>query len=184
MMIKHDRNFELTPQIFVGQVNLSLSNWQATIFQISIGDCVRNSQAESIETLHQYTISVQEQVIFSKAWCTMSVMKAIFEMIHLPLECRQAEGLSFSGLDQSWQFPHTTMNLGGLHCIHGKGIDKQRILDSYTLYMCHDHCLNAWKGCLGIVFGADNEACHVINNGLISPQFSSIYWNQLLTGLV
>jgi len=77
-----------------------------------------------------------------------------------------------------------TTNLGGLHRIHGKGIHKHRLIDSYRLHTCHDHCRNAWKGCLGIVFCADDEACHVVNKGLILPQISSFPCNRLLTGFV
>jgi hypothetical protein len=40
--IKQEGNFELTSRTFVGHVNLSLANSQATIIQISVGDCVRN----------------------------------------------------------------------------------------------------------------------------------------------
>jgi len=43
----------------------------------------------------------------------MPAMKTIVEMIHLPLKCRHMEGLSFSGLDQSWQFPHTPNDEAG-----------------------------------------------------------------------
>jgi hypothetical protein len=39
-MIKQDVNFELTSQTFVGHVNLSLANSQATISQIAVGDWV------------------------------------------------------------------------------------------------------------------------------------------------
>jgi len=77
-----------------------------------------------------------------------------------------------------------SMNLGGLHHIRGKGIHKHRIMDSYGLHTCHDHCRNAWKGCLGIVYCADNKACRVINKGVISPQISSFPCNQLVTGFV
>jgi len=77
-----------------------------------------------------------------------------------------------------------TMNWGSHHRIRGKGIHKHRIIDSYRLHMCHDHRWNAWKSCLGVVFCTDDEACHVVNTGLISPQISSFPCNQLLTGLV
>jgi hypothetical protein len=33
----------------------------------------------------RYTIAAREQVLLARAWCTMSAMKAIIEMIHLPL---------------------------------------------------------------------------------------------------
>jgi len=41
-MIKQEGNFELTSLTFVGHVNLSLANSQATIFWISVGDFVWN----------------------------------------------------------------------------------------------------------------------------------------------
>ena len=76
------------------------------------------------------------------------------------------------------------MNLGGLHRIYGKGIDKHPIIDSYWLHMCHDHRWNVWKHCLGIVFCTHDEACHVFNKGLISPEISSFPCNQLFTGFI
>jgi len=77
-----------------------------------------------------------------------------------------------------------TWNLGGLHCIHGQGIHKHHMIDSCRLHRCHDHDQNAWKGCSGVEFCANNEACQVVNKGLISPQISSFSCNQLLTGFV
>jgi len=77
-----------------------------------------------------------------------------------------------------------TMNLGSLHHICGKGIYKHGIIDSYRLHTCHDHRQNAWKGCLGVVFCAVNEACHIVTKGLISPQISSFPCNRLPTGFV
>jgi len=76
------------------------------------------------------------------------------------------------------------MNLGGLHHTHGKGIHKHRIMDSYRLPTCHDHRWNTWKGYLGVVFCADDEACHVVNKGRTSPLISSFSCNKLLTGFV
>ena len=115
----------------------------------------------------------------------MSAMKTIVQMVHLPLECRHVEGLSFSGLDQSWWFPHTTNYESGQSSrICGKGIHIHHIVDGYRLHMWHDHCRNAWKHCLGIVFCANNEACHVPNKGLISPQILSFPCNQLLTSVI
>ena len=73
-----------------------------------------------------------------------------------------------------------TMNLGGLHRIRGKGIHKHHIIASYMVHTCHDHRRNTWKGCLGVVFCTNDEACHVVNEGLISPQISSFSCNQLL----
>jgi len=107
-MSKQEGNFELTSCTFVGHIYLSLANSKATIFRISVGDCVQNPEIESIEVLQWYTIAAREQVIFVRAWCTLSAVKTIVEIIHLPLKCRHMEGLSFSGLDQSWRFPHTT----------------------------------------------------------------------------
>jgi len=73
------------------------------------------------------------------------------------------------------------MNLAGLHRICGKGIHTHHIIDTYRLHMCHDHRWNAWKGCLQRVFCPNNEACHVFNRWLTSPQILSVRWNQLLT---
>jgi len=106
-MIKDVGNIELASQMFVGHVNLSLANSQAAILRYTIGDFVRYLSIESIELFPQYTIATWEQVLFARAWCTMSAMKTLDEMIHLPLKCRHVEGLSLSGLDQSWRFPHT-----------------------------------------------------------------------------
>jgi len=98
------------------------------------------------------------------------------------------------GTWRTWVSPHwinpgdflipRTMNLGGLHRIRSKGIHKHCIIDCYRLHMCHDHHQNTRKGCQGIVFCADDEAYHVVNNGLISPPISSISCNQLLTCVV
>ena len=74
--------------------------------------------------------------------------------------------------------------MGGLDRIRGKGIHKYRIIDSYRIHTCHDHCWNASKGCLGVVFCPNDEACHVVNKGLISPQISSFPCDQLLTGFI
>jgi hypothetical protein len=40
--ISQGGNFDLTSQTFVGHINLSLANSQATIFQISVGSSVQN----------------------------------------------------------------------------------------------------------------------------------------------
>jgi len=64
-----------------------------------------------------------------------------------------------------------TPNLGSLHRNCGKGIQKHHCIDSYRLHTCHDHRQNAWKGCLRIVFCANNKDCHIVNNGLISSDF-------------
>jgi len=77
-----------------------------------------------------------------------------------------------------------TMNLGRLHCIRGKQIHKHWIIDRYRLHMCHDHHQNAWNWYLCVVFCDDNEACHVVNKGLILPQIVSFPCNKLLTGFV
>ena len=47
-------------------------------------------------------------MIFLRAWCRIPVMKTIVEMIHLPLKCTHVVGLRFTGLHQSWWYPHTT----------------------------------------------------------------------------
>ena len=77
-----------------------------------------------------------------------------------------------------------TMNLGGLHRICHNGTLKHRIISSYRLHTCHDHCQTTWKCCLGGGFCADIEASHVIKKGLIVPHISSFPCNQLLTSLV
>jgi len=76
------------------------------------------------------------------------------------------------------------MNLGGLHRIRGKGIHKHHIIDCYRFHAHHDHRRNAWKGFLGVVFCTNDEACYVLNKGLILPQISSVPYNQLLTGFI
>jgi len=40
--MKQVRNFDLTSRMFVGHVNLSLENSQATIFETSVDDVVQN----------------------------------------------------------------------------------------------------------------------------------------------
>jgi hypothetical protein len=77
-----------------------------------------------------------------------------------------------------------SMNLGGLHRMCGKWIQKHHIFDSDRLYMCHDRCWNAWKGCLGMVFCANDEACNIFNKGLILPLSASCWCNQLLTSFI
>ena len=54
----------------------------------------------------------------------------------------------------------------------------------YRLHMCHEHRLNAWKSCQGVVFCANTDACHIVNEWLILRQISSCPWNNLLIGLV
>jgi len=49
--IELEGNIELTSQTFVGHVNLSLANSQATIFRISVGDFVRTLEIELIEVM-------------------------------------------------------------------------------------------------------------------------------------
>jgi len=77
-----------------------------------------------------------------------------------------------------------TMNQGGIQRICGKGIPKHCIMDGYRLHSCHEHCWNAWKSCLCVVFCACDEACHVINKVLILPQIFCCPCIQLLIGLV
>ena len=77
-----------------------------------------------------------------------------------------------------------TMNLGGLHSLHGNRIPKHRIIESYSPRTCYEYHHNAWKGCLGVVYCGDDEACHVINKGLISPQIPWFPCNQLLTRFI
>jgi len=66
-MIKQEGCFELTSQSFVGHVNLSFANSQATSFRIFVGDFVRNPEIKSLEVLQQYTIAPWEQVICAGA---------------------------------------------------------------------------------------------------------------------
>jgi len=98
--IQQEGNFALTSQTFVGHVNLILSNSQAPIFWISVGDWVQNPWIESIEALPRYTIAVREQTVCVRGWRRMIAMEKIVEMINLPLKYWHVEGLSFSGLDQ------------------------------------------------------------------------------------
>jgi hypothetical protein len=46
--IKQEGNYKLTSQTFMGHVDLCMANSQATIFWISVGNCVRNPEIESI----------------------------------------------------------------------------------------------------------------------------------------
>jgi len=74
----------------------------------------------------------------------LSAMRDFVERIHLPPKCTHLEGLSFSGLITPGNYPiPPTMNVGGIHRICGKGIHKHRIIDSYRLLTCHEHCWNA-----------------------------------------
>ena len=52
------------------------------------------------------------------------------------------------------------------------------------LHTCHDNCRNAWRHCQGVLFCADDEACHVFNKELISLHISSFPCNQFLTSFV
>jgi len=76
------------------------------------------------------------------------------------------------------------MNLGSLHHMGGNGIHKHHIINGYEIHTCHDHCWNAWKSCVGIVFCADDEACHSVNTELILRTISRFPSNQLLSGLI
>ena len=100
--------FKLTSQRLMRHLNLSPANSQAIILRITVCDDVRSPSIESIEDLQRYSIAAQHQMIIARVWCTLSVMKPILETIYLPPKCKHVEGFSFSGLDQSWQFPHTT----------------------------------------------------------------------------
>ena len=76
------------------------------------------------------------------------------------------------------------MNLSNLHRILGRGIHKHRMIESYSIHTCRDHRWNARKRSLGVVFYADNETCHVVSTGHISPDDSSFPCNQLFAGFV
>jgi len=140
---------------------------------------------ESIEFLPRFTIAAWEHVIFVTAWCTISPMKITIEMIHLPRNvgtCRVWVSLGWFN-PGNFLIPPST-NLDGLHRIHGNGIHKHHVIDSYRLHRCHDYRQNTWKSWLGIVFCADNEACHCAKEGFILPQISSFPCNPLLTRLI
>jgi len=77
-----------------------------------------------------------------------------------------------------------TMNMGGLQCICGKRIHNLCISDISRLHTCRDHRQNVWKSCLGVVFCAEDEACHIINKALLSSQISSFPCHQLITSFV
>ena len=82
-------------------------------------------------------------------------------------------------------FPITpTINLGGLHCIHGRGIHTHPMIDCYRLDMCHDHRWNTGRHCVGIVICAHDDACNVVNKVPISPQISGVPCNQSLAFFV
>jgi len=106
--IEQEVNFELTSRRFVGHVNLSFANSQATIFRIQLGDCVWNASISSNDVLQRYTKAAWEQVFLARAWSTMSAMKTTIEIMYSPLKCRHMEGLSLSGLDRSWWCPDTS----------------------------------------------------------------------------
>jgi len=108
IMIKQDMNIGLTWWTFAGHVTLSLANSLATILESSVGNLIRNPSLGSIELLQRYTIAACEQITNARTWCTISAMKTIVKIIHLPLKCRHMEDLSFSGLNWFWRFPHTT----------------------------------------------------------------------------
>ena len=130
-------------------------------------------------------IAAQEQIIFAKAWCTLSGMETISRWFILNWNVGTWRVWVLLGWINPGDFLiPPTMNLGSLHCICGKGIYKYHIIDGYRLPTCHYHHQNTQKSCLGNVFCANDNACHVINTGLISPQISSFHSNQLLTGFV
>jgi len=76
------------------------------------------------------------------------------------------------------------MKLSGLHRICANRIHKHYMINSNQIHTCHDHCWNAWKICLGIVFWVDDEVCHIISTVHISLLISSVLGNQLLTNFV
>jgi hypothetical protein len=116
--IKHEGCSELTSWTFVVHVNLSLPNNQATIIQISVDYFGWNPYMESIEVWQLYSMVAQEQVLFPRGWCTMSVMKTIVEMIYLPPKYWHVEGLSFSKRNWSRQFPQTRSSKSGRSSLH------------------------------------------------------------------
>jgi len=77
-----------------------------------------------------------------------------------------------------------TMNFDCLHRICDKGNYAHRKFDSYRPHMFHDYHWNTSQGFLGVGFCANNEACNVVNNRLISPPISGFPCNQLLTSVV
>jgi hypothetical protein len=100
--IEHEGNFEHALGTIVGQVNMFLASVQAMIFRISVGDLSRNPVIVQIGIFQWTPILKQEQVIFWRAWCTMSGLRTDIEIINLPPKCRHVEGLGFSGLVESW----------------------------------------------------------------------------------
>jgi len=77
-----------------------------------------------------------------------------------------------------------TMNLGGLHRIGGDGIHTLRIIDRCGRQSFHYHCRVTRNSCVGIVICANDKACHVVNEGSLSPQMFSFPWNQWLSGFI
>ena len=65
--MKQEGNFELTSRTFVGHVNRSSANSQATILRMSVGDVVPNFNREWIEVLQRYTVAARERVILARA---------------------------------------------------------------------------------------------------------------------
>jgi hypothetical protein len=66
-MIKHDGNYLLSSQTFVGHVIPFWTKSQVTIFWISEGNGIQNLEIVLIETLQQDTIIAREHVIFARA---------------------------------------------------------------------------------------------------------------------
>jgi len=114
----------------------------------------------------------------------MSVWKTIIEIIHVQLKCTHLKGLSSVG----WIYPTNflippSITQGELHYCCGKGIHNTPIIERYRHHMGYSQRRIAWLDCLGVVFCRDNEASHVVNEGLILALISMFWFNQLLTRL-
>jgi len=101
-----------------------------------------------------YNIASQKQVIFARARCTMSSMTTMIEISYLPLKSSHVEGLSFSGLDRSWQFPQTTNYESGRSSPHSwqrKAQTSQNwlLLASHMPWPSPDH-LKELPGCCNL----------------------------------
>lgn len=65
--MKQKGNIELTLQTIVGHANMAISNYNGTIFRITVGDIVRYSKIEPSDVLQRYSITAWELVIFGRA---------------------------------------------------------------------------------------------------------------------
>jgi len=112
-------------------------------------------------------------------------MRTKVEMIHLPLQCTHMEGLSFSGMKHSRQFPHTTNSESGLSWLHLWQRDS-KASHNWLLYASHipwplpDH-LCELSPC-SIV--CQRWCTTLFQKWLTSPQICSFRSNQLIMGSI